>query len=139
MEAHQQAAMQVASFLQKHPKVTRVIYPGLDSHPQYELAKRQMNNFSGMITFQVQNGAKAAHVFAERLKIIHYAVSLGHHRSLIFYLATEDMLETSFRLTPDQKESYRNYAGDGIFRLSVGIEDGADLCEDLDKALKAVD
>jgi cystathionine beta-lyase/cystathionine gamma-synthase len=139
MEAHQQAALQVASFLQEHPKVTKVIYPGLPSHPQHELAKRQMHNFSGMITFQVQNGPKTAHIFAERLKIIHYAVSLGHHRSLLFYMPTQDMLETSFRLTPGQRESYREYAGDGIFRLSVGIEDGADLCEDLDRALKDVD
>jgi methionine-gamma-lyase len=136
MEAHQSAAMQVASFLQGHPKVTNVVYPGLASHPQHELAKHQMSNFSGMITFQVQNGPETARVLAKRLKIIHYAVSLGHHRSLIFYLPTEDMLETSFRLTPDQKVSYRKYAGDGIFRLSVGIEDGEDLCEDLDRALR---
>jgi cystathionine beta-lyase/cystathionine gamma-synthase len=139
MEAHQQAAMQVASFLQGHPKVTKVVYPGLVSHPQYELAKRQMRNFSGMITFQVENGPGTARIFAERLKTIHYAVSLGHHRSLIFYLPTEDMLETSFRLTSDQQESYRKYAGDGIFRLSVGIEDGEDLCEDLNRALEAAD
>jgi len=139
MEAHQQAAMQVASFLQGHPKVTKVIYPGLATHPQHELAKRQMSNFSGMITFQVQNGPGTARVFAERLRIIHYAVSIGHHRSLIFYLPTEDMLETSFRLTPDQQQSYREYAGDGIFRLSVGIENGEDLCEDLNRALDAAD
>ena len=136
MEAHQQAAMQVAAFLEGHPKVTKVIYPGLASHPQHELAKRQMKNFSGMITFQVENGPETARILAERLKIIHYAVSLGHHRSLIFYLPTEDMLKTSFRLWPDGERAYREFAGNGIFRLSVGIEDGEDLCEDLDEALQ---
>ncbi len=139
MEAHQSVAMRVASFLKGHPKVAKVIYPGLATHPQHDLARRQMRNFSGMITFQVKNGPEAARVFAERLKIIHYAVSLGHHRSLIFYLPTEDMLNTSFRLTSAQQASYRNYAGDGLFRLSIGIEDGADLCEDLNRVLEVID
>jgi cystathionine beta-lyase/cystathionine gamma-synthase len=139
MEAHQQAAMQVASFLEGHAKVTKVIYPGLASHPQHVLAKRQMQNFSGMITFQVRNGPQTARVLAERLKVIHYAVSLGHHRSLVFYLPTKDMLETSFRLKPDHQAAYRNWAGDGIFRLSVGIEDGDDLCEDLYRTLEAAE
>jgi methionine-gamma-lyase len=138
MEAHQQGAMQVARWLEGHPKVTRVIYPGLESHPQQELAKRQMKNFSGMITFQVEDGMRAAEVFAKKLGIIHYAVSLGHHRSLVYYLPTEEMLRTSFKLTPAQLESYREYAGDGIFRLSVGIEDPADLIGDLEQALDGV-
>lgn len=137
MEAHQRGAMQVARFLEKHPQVTRVVYPGLPSHPQHELAARQMRNFSGMLTFQVRSGRQAARVFAERLTIIHYAVSLGHHRSLLFYIGTADMIETSFRLTPEQEASYREFGGDGVFRLSVGIEDGDDLCRDLDQALVA--
>jgi methionine-gamma-lyase len=70
--------------------------------------------------------------------VIHYAVSLGHHRSLVYYLATEDMLRTSFALDREQEASYRRYAGDGLFRLSVGLEDPADLCRDLDQALSAV-
>lgn len=96
-------------------------------------------NFSGMLTFQVQDGPAAAKTLAERLQIIHYAVSLGHHRSLIFYLKTADLLESSFKLTPEQEASYRTFAGDGIFRLSVGIEDPQDLCDDLDQALTAID
>jgi methionine-gamma-lyase len=139
MDAHQQAAMRVASFLEAHPKVQRVIYPGLASHPQHQLAKRQMKNFSGMVTFQVPNGRNTAQTLAERLGIIHYAVSLGHHRSLVFYLATNDLLESSFELSDSQLASYREYAGDGIFRLSVGIEDPDDLCADLAQALEAVD
>jgi methionine-gamma-lyase len=135
MRAHQDGASAVAAYLEGHPKVERVIYPGLASHPQHGLARRQMDNFSGMLTFQVADGAKAARILSERLEVIHYAVSLGHHRSLIFYLPTEDMLRTSFALNPRQEASYREYAGDGIFRFSVGLEDPQDLCEDLDRAL----
>jgi len=135
MKAHEEGALEVARFLEDHPKVTRVIYPGLSSHPQHELARRQMTNFSGMVTFQVPGGTKAAKVIADRLSIIHYAVSLGHHRSLVFYLDTQEMLRTSFKMTPAQEQSYRAFAGDGIFRLSVGLEDPDELCADLRYAL----
>ena len=135
MRAHEEGALAVARYLESHPKVSRVIYPGLASHPQHELANRQMRNFSGMLTFQVKDGPDAAGVLAEHLKIIHYAVSLGHHRSLVFYLKTADLLESSFKLAPHQELSYRDYAGDGIFRLSVGIEAPQDLIDDLDQAL----
>jgi len=138
MEAHQRSATAAARFLEGHPKVKRVIYPGLDSHPQCELARRQMRNTSGMISFQVEDGPAAARVLAEHLNIIHYAVSLGHHRSLLFYIPTADMLETSFKLTAPQEESYRAFAGDGVFRFSVGIEDPDDICEDLEQALAHV-
>ena len=67
--------------------------------------------------------------------MIHYAVSLGHHRSLIFWMDTPSLMESSFRLGGDQLDSYRAYAGDGIFRMSVGLEDPADLCEDLARVL----
>lgn len=138
MEAHQRAALAAAGLLEGHAKIKRVIYPGLASHPQHELARRQMNNSSGMMAFQVRDGAAAARVFAERLQIIHYAVSLGHHRSLLFYIPTADMLETSFKLTKAQERSYRDYAGDGVFRFSVGIEDPDDICADLEQALAHV-
>ena len=135
MRAHQEAALRVAEFLERHPKVKRVIYPGLPSHPQHELAKRQMRNFSGMLTFQVDDGSGVARALAEHLQIIHYAVSLGHHRSLIFYLPTDELQETSFHLVGEQLAGYRALAGPGIFRLSAGIEDPADLCADLEQAL----
>jgi len=115
MRVHEENALKVAHYLEQHPKVKKVIYPGLPSHPQYELAKRQMKNFSGIITFQVENGVEQAKTFVEKLKIIHYAVSLGHHRSLIFYL--------------------NNFAGEGIFRFSIGLEDADDLIADLEQAL----
>jgi methionine-gamma-lyase len=135
MKAHEEGAMKVAEFLEGHGKVKKVIYPGLESHPQFDLASRQMRNFSGMLTFQTEDGQNAARVFSERLEIFHYAVSLGHHRSLIFYLPTQELSETSFRLSVDQLKDYKTYAGEGIFRVSVGIEDPNDLCQDLGRAL----
>lgn len=136
MKAHAENAMAVARFLESHPRVLRVIYPGLESHPQHALAKQQMRNFSGMLTFQVKNGPQAAADFSKQLQVIHYAVSLGHHRSLIFYLHSADLLETSFKFaTPAQRESWNSFAGEGIFRLSVGLEDADDLIRDLKQVL----
>jgi methionine-gamma-lyase len=137
MKAHAENAMQVAQFLEGHAAVKKVTYPGLPSHPQHALARQQMKNFSGMLTFQVEAGPATAHRLAERLKIWHYAVSLGHHRSLIFYMNTTDLLQSSFHLNEAQQESYRAFAGQGIFRVSVGLEDADDLCRDLDQALSA--
>lgn len=138
MRAHEEGALVVARFLEKHPWVTRVCYPGLPSHPQHELAKRQMRNFSGMLTFQVRDSARVVRAFASELAVIHYAVSLGHQRSLVFYLPTDELQETSFHLSGQPLEEYRAFAGDGIFRLSVGIEDPIDLCRDLEQALARV-
>ncbi len=137
MKAHEAAALEVAQFLEHHPLVTQVVYPGLPSHPQHALAKQQMKNFSGMLNFQVKDGPRAARALAENLKIWHYAVSLGHHRSLIYYMSTDELLETSFKLQGEQQVAYRDFAGDGLFRVSVGIEDGADLCADLEQALSS--
>ena len=137
MRVHEENALKVAGYLENHPKVIKVIYPGLPSHPQYELAKRQMKNFSGIITFQVENGSEQAKIFAEKLQIIHYAVSLGHHRSLIFYLNSKDLMQSSFKLnTPEQLASWNNFAGEGIFRFSVGLEDADDIIADLERALR---
>lgn len=135
MQAHEEAAMQVAKFLESHPKVTQVMYPGLPSHPQHELAQRQMANFSGMLTFQTKDGPTMAKQLSERLQVIHYAVSLGHHRSLVFYLSTPDLQESSFKLSAEGLRRYKQFAGEGIFRTSIGIEDGDDLCSDLEQAL----
>ena len=135
MAAHQAGALALAAFLEAHPKVTRVLYPGLPSHPQHDLAKRQMANFSGMMAFQVADGAAAAAHLAERLQVIHYAVSLGHHRSLIYWIGTDEVNAASFALEGPQLAAYRAYAGDGVFRFSVGLEDPEDLIADLDQAL----
>ena len=135
MAAHQENAFAVAKHLEQHPKVVRVTYPGLPSHPQHELAARQMRNFSGMVTFRVKDGPEAARLLSDRLKIVHYGVSLGHCRSLLCYLGTDGLLRSSFHLTPEQELSYREFAGDGIFRFSVGLEDPADVIADLEQAL----
>jgi cystathionine gamma-synthase/methionine-gamma-lyase len=137
MRAHEDSALKVASFLEEHPQVARVIYPGLASHPQHELACKQMANFSGMLTFQVKGDGQAmARQIAQRARIFNYAVSLGKQRSLIFYLPTSDMLRSSFNLAGAALESYRSYAGEGIFRTSIGLEDPNDLCRDIDQALR---
>jgi methionine-gamma-lyase len=138
MAAHQTGALAVARWLENCPAVSRVIYPGLESHPQYDLAQRQLTNTGGMIAFQVGDvaaGAAMAARMVDALQVIHYAVSLGHHRSLIFWLPTDNLMESSFRLEGPGLESYREFAGAGIFRLSIGLEDSDDLIADLARVL----
>ena len=137
MRAHEEGAQRIARFLENHPRVTRVNYPGLDSHPQRALAARQMANASGTLSFQVRgDGGALAERMAKELDIIHFAVSLGHHRSLIYWMDTDEMLSSTYRLTGAQLAHYREYAGDGLFRLSVGLEDAEDLCGELDRVLR---
>jgi cystathionine beta-lyase/cystathionine gamma-synthase len=136
MKAHQESALAVAHYLEDHLGVTRVHYPGLASHPQHGLAKRQMKNFSGMMTFQTKEGGEAlVERMIERFQVIHYAVSLGHVRSLVTWIPTEMLMRSTFRLAPEAERRYRAFAGDGIFRFSVGIEDAADLIDDLERVL----
>lgn len=135
MAAHAEGALQVARFLEEHPRVERVVYPGLESHPQHELARRQMDSFSGMVVARVRGAAELSKRLPERLRVFHYAVSLGHLSSLIFYLDTDALMASTFRLEGAELDKYRSVAGDGIFRLSVGIEDPDDLCRDLERAL----
>lgn len=136
MAAHQQSAQAVAEFLEQHPAVLQVNYPGLTSHPQHDLARRQMQNFSGMIAFQTRDPQAHVRALAAHVQTLHYAVSLGHQRSLIYYISTAELLETSYSaLDKGQREAYRAWAGDGVFRLSVGLEDAQDIIADLDRAL----
>lgn len=136
MRAHQESALKVAEFLEAHPAVSRVFYPGLPSHPQHDLAKRQMKNFSGMLTFQThRSGPEIAARMVRELEVIHYAVSLGHHRSLVCWIGTNDIQNSSFRHDAEQLRRYRDYAGDGVFRMSVGIENADDLIADLARVL----
>ena len=95
-----------------------------------------MKNFSGMMTFQTRRkGPEIAARMVQDLEIIHYAVSLGHHRSLIYWIGTDDIQLSTFRHDAEQLRRYRDYAGDGVFRLSVGIENGDDLIADLARVL----
>lgn len=135
MRAHEETALAVAKFLEGHSKVTRVFYPGLASHPQHGLARRQMKNFSGMMTFRVEDGPALARRMVDRLEVVHYAVSLGHHRSLIYWIPTDALMRSTFRHEGELLKRYRDFAGDGVFRFSVGIEDAEDICADLDEVL----
>jgi cystathionine beta-lyase/cystathionine gamma-synthase len=136
MRAHEESALTVASFLEGHRAIKRVIYPGLASHPQHDLARRQMRNFSGMMTFQThRDGAAVAQRMIDRFEVIHYAVSLGHHRSLVYWIPTESLMASSFKLEGEALRRYRDYAGNGVFRFSVGIEDAEDICADLERVL----
>jgi methionine-gamma-lyase len=113
----------------------RVNYPGLQSHPQHDIALRQMSGFSGMLSFQVEDGPAVARKMIDDLRVIHYAVSLGHHRSLVYWIGTDQIMESSYRLEGEQLAGFCAYAGDGVMRLSVGLEDADDLCRDLDAVL----
>ena len=135
MSCHEENALAVARFLETHDQVEKVLYPGLESHPQHALAKSQMDNFSGMISFRTANAKRVAERMMQKLEVIHYAVSLGHHRSLVYLMQTADLVGSSYRLEGDELDKYRDAAGEGIFRLSVGLEDARDLIRDLDAVL----
>lgn len=137
MARHSQSALAIAQFLEAHPAVRRVFYPGLPSHPQHELALRQMTAYGGMIAFQLKGGLGAAIAMADKTRIITYATSLGHARSLWFYYPADLYVDAAPFLTPAQKAAFREWIGDGIVRLSVGLEDPNDLMADLDRALRA--
>ena len=104
MKAHEEAALKVARFLEGHPAVTRGVLSGPRRRiPQHELAKRQMQNFSGMMTFQTKTpGPEIAARMVKQLEIIHYAVSLGHHRSLVYWIGTDDIQSSTFRHDAEQ-------------------------------------
>ena len=130
MKKHEENALQIAYFLESHPKINKVYYPGLPSDPFHNLAKQQMTGFSGMISFKLDKGdQKAANSFFKKLKIISLAESLGGVESLICYPSA--MTHASI------PEAQRNAIGvtKDLIRLSVGIEDAEDLIEDLSQAI----
>ena len=131
MEAHQQSAMAIAEWLQEDSNAQSVCYPGLASHPQHELAQRQMDNYGGVLSFTVPDGKGVAIQLAKSLEVVHYAVSLGHHRSLIYYLDTSELNASSYHLEELELEKYMTVAGEGLFRISVGLEDSVDIIDDL--------
>ena len=130
MRQSSENALQIASWLEKHGRVARVLYPGLASHPQHELAKRQMKNgFSGIVTFFVKGGLDEARHFLERCEVFTIAESLGGVESLVDHPG----LMTHASIPPDKRKELG--IDDSLIRLSVGIEDVADLIEDLQQAL----
>lgn len=137
MPAHEASALRVAAWLEAHPRVERVLYPGLPSHPQHALAKQQMTNFSGMLSFAVRgDGLAIAERMAADVEVFHYAVSLGHQRSLIVYIGCDDVNRRSFQLADAAYTRLRAAMGDGLFRTSIGLEDPDDLIADLARVLR---
>jgi cystathionine gamma-lyase len=130
MDRHQQNAFKVAHFLQTHPKVAKVTYPGLETHPQHQLARKQMKGFGGMMTFDIKGGLEAARRFLETVRIFACAESLGGVESLIEHPA----IMTHASIPKETREKLG--ISDGLIRLSVGIEDGDDLVDDLRQALE---
>ena len=126
MDRHASNALAVAQFLSDHPRVTQVIYPGLDSHPQYAVARRQMRNPGGMISFFVDGGEAAARAVVERTRLFALAESLGGVESLIELPSA--MTHGSTHGSPLQVEA-------GLIRISVGLEHITDLLADLAQAL----
>lgn len=136
MALHEENARKVEAFLAEHSAVRSVLWPGSPRHPQHELAKRQLANYSSLLSFSVKKDSlAAARQFAERLKVFSYAVSLGKTKSLLFYIPTDDILQSSFKLEGEAAALYRDWAGEGVFRVSVGLEDADDLIADLQQAL----
>jgi cystathionine gamma-lyase len=131
MQRHQENAFKIAELLQKHPKVKTVTYPGLPTHPQHELARRQMTGFGGMIVFEIVGGLEAARRFLKATKVFACAESLGGVESLIEHPA----IMTHASVPKENRE--RLGIGDGLIRLSVGIEDAQDLIDDLSQAFQA--
>ena len=129
MERSCQNAMQIARWLESHARVERVIYPGLESHPQYELAKRQMPGFGAIVTFFIQGDLDHARRFLERCEVFALAESLGGVESLVDHPAI--MTHASV----PEGERAKLGISDTLIRLSVGIEDIDDLVADLDQAL----
>ena len=130
IERAQRNAQQIAEFLEKHPKVEKIVYPGLPIYPQYELAQSQMSGPGAMMSFEVKGGYEAGKRLMDNVHLAMLAVSLGGIETLIQHPASM----THSKLSKEARLS----AGitDGLVRLSVGIEDVEDLIEDLDQALK---
>ncbi len=128
MRQHEANAKRIAAYLNEHEAVERVIYPGLESHPQHEIAKRQMSGFGGMITFFLRGGLDAARTLLESVEVFALAESLGGVESLIEHPA----IMTHASVPADVRAELG--ISDSMVRLSVGIEDGDDLLKDLDRA-----
>ncbi|MGB6822434.1 MAG: PLP-dependent transferase, partial [Candidatus Acidiferrales bacterium] len=129
IERQCKSAMAVAKFLERHPKVARVHYPGLASHPDHKLARRQMRNFGGMLSFDLKGGLAAARRFCDRVQLFALAASLGGVESLVIL----PIYTSHYNMSRDE---LRNAGVEpGTVRVSIGLEDPADLIADLRQAL----
>lgn len=132
MERHCENAMKVAEFLDQHPKVSKVYYPGLPTHPTHEIAKKQMRGFGGMMSVDIVGGTDAVRTVMNNVKVFSLATSLGNVDSLIQHSPSM----SHFDMTQEEREAVSIF--EGQVRLSVGIEDADDLIEDLSQALDLI-
>lgn len=132
MERHCFNALKVAQFLENHPKVSKVYYPGLPSHPQHDLACKQMRNFGGMVSFELKGGKEAGEILQNSVKLLTLAVSLGDVDSLIEHPAST----THHSYSPEELKKFG--IPEGLVRISVGIENFEDIIDDLAQALDKV-
>ncbi len=132
MERHCANAQKVAEFLDKHPQVEKVYYPGLPTHPNHEIAKRQMKGFGGMMSFDVKGGFEAGKTLMNSVEVISLATSLGNIDSLIQHSPSMSHFDMS------KEERMKVGINDGQVRLSVGVENVEDIIADLDQALNKV-
>jgi cystathionine beta-lyase/cystathionine gamma-synthase len=132
MERHSENGLAVAQFLESHPKVAKVIYPGLPSHPGHDIAKRQMKAFSGMISFELKGDISSGISLMNNVKLCSLAESLGAVETMITHPASMTHAEV-----PKEARLQRGLT-DSLVRLSVGIEDVEDIIADLSQALEQV-
>ena len=132
MHRHASNAQAVAEFLESHPQVEKITYPGLKSHPQYGVAKEQMDGFSGMISFELKGGIPAGTTVMNNVKLCSLAESLGAVETMITHPATMTHVDV-----PAEERHARGLT-DGLVRISVGIEDPVDIIDDLKQALEKV-
>jgi len=132
MKAHEQNALKIAHFLENHPKIEKVLYPGLPTHPQHKIAVEQMKGFGGMITFFLRGGISESTQFLKSLKLFALAESLGGVESLVDHPA----IMTHASIPKNVREDLGIF--DNLIRLSVGIEDTLDLINDLENALAKI-
>jgi methionine-gamma-lyase len=133
MERHSESAMKVAEYLEHHPAVSWVRYPGLPSHPQHHIARKQMSGYSGLVAFELTGGLEAGKTVMNGVKLCGLAVSLGGVESLIQHPAS--MTHASMGAAARQ----RAHITDGLVRISVGVENVDDIIADLDQALAGID
>ncbi len=130
VERQNATALRVARFLEGHPRIRRVYYPGLESHPHHAIAKEQMTGFGGVVSFDIRGDLRAAKRFMDALKLCYIAPSLGGVETLLTHPATV----TYYRET--RKERYALGITDTLFRVAVGVEDAEDIVADLGQALR---
>ena len=138
MKQHADNALKVARFLQSRSGVTAVRYPGLEGHPQYAVAQKQMTQHAGMLNFSLEIELLENFEFLKTLNMIKHAVSLGHDQSLILFIPTIFFFEDMVNFDERQQEKYTHIMGEGVYRFSVGIEDAEAIINDLDQALRKV-